>query len=352
MINRRNWLLTIEYLDYRSSVDQLCAGSLQKEETHVRILLEWLQETPFSNARDKRPTLPEYLQETAKNSKNGAYSATYIKKILSSARRFFEWLAENKSGYKKINTAWRKTLKAKRLTEIPTNREAVSLEEIKVIASAPAPTIGEKRIQAMAVFLFLSGMRISAFVSLPIQGVDIINKKIMQFPNMGVRTKNRKHAITFLLDIPELLEVVQAWDKLVRETLPETGFWFAPLSPDTGEIDPTNTTCPESRASLATRQLKTWLSSIGIKAYSPHKFRHGHVHYGLERSQTIADYKAVSMNVMHSNMEITDQFYSVLNENSVQNRIQNLGNKPENSQSEEELFREFLAFKRWKDTQE
>ena len=50
---------------------------------------------------------------------------------------------------------------------------------------------------------------------------------------MGVRTKNKKHATTFLLPIPELLEVVKDWDREVRKVNPE-GLWFAPFSPRQG----------------------------------------------------------------------------------------------------------------------
>ena len=32
---------------------------------------------------------------------------------------------------------------------------------------------------------------------------------------------------------------------------------------------------------------------------SPHKFRHGHAVYALQHAKTMADYKAVSMNLMH-----------------------------------------------------
>ena len=38
--------------------------------------------------------------------------------------------------------------------------------------------------------------------------------------------------------LQELLEVVELWDREIRKVLPEDGFWFAPLSPDTGEINP------------------------------------------------------------------------------------------------------------------
>ena len=351
MILRDNWKQTKTYLEYRSSVDQICDGSLGKEETHLRYLLEWLQETPFSKARDKRPTLPEFLQNNRLDQQEGTLSEVYLKKLLATARRFFLWLSENNSGYNHLNHTWRNTLKVKRMSHIPKTREVVTLDDILKMAVVPVLTIAEKRIQAAAVFLYLSGMRVGAFVSMPIFVVDLQKNLIRQHPNLGVRTKNGKYATTTLLDIPELLEIVQAWDKLVRSVLPEHGYWFAPLSPDTGNIDPNNFSCPESRRSLLNRQLKLWLKSHDLPDYSPHKFRHGHVHYGMQHSQTIADYKAVSMNVMHSSMEITDEYYSVLNDSEQQNRIKNLSHQTKRTDNQEDLFREFEAFREWKRSQ-
>lgn len=53
------------------------------------------------------------------------------------------------------------------------------------------------------------------------------------------------------------------------------------------------------------------------------------------------------MNVMHANMEITDAFYSNLNDSEVQNRISGL-NKQEQSLVDNELeqFRQFLEWKK------
>jgi len=155
--------------------------------------------------------------------------------------------------------------------------------------------------------------------------VDIPNRKVNQYPNLGVRTKNRKRGITFLLPIPELLKVVQEWDDEVRANLPSTGFWFAPLSPETGQIDLSVKSIGEHRAILARKNIKAFLDEANLPYHSPHKFRHGHIQYGLANSKSIADYKAVSMNVLHSSMEITDQFYSNLNDGEVQNRIGSLG---------------------------
>jgi hypothetical protein len=126
-------------------------------------------------------------------------------------------------------------------------------------------------------------MRIGAFVSLPLRAVDIPEWTIIQYPGLGVRTKNRKHGITYLLDIPELLKVVEEWDDEIWGILSPSGFWFAPFSPDNGQIDIVCKGIGEHRMAVARKNLQAWLKKVGLPYHSSHKFRHGHIHYGLER---------------------------------------------------------------------
>lgn len=341
MINRQNWQLTKKYLDYRLRVDQVSRPSMEKEKTHLRYALEWAQETTFQKASEVAPSFPQFLLTSRLDGSAGRLSVVYIKKILSTARLFFTWLSDNQTGYKHIKQAWIKTIKVKRLSDMPKNKESVSFEEIQAIASAPVRTIQERRARAGLVFLYLSGMRIGAFVSMPVEAVDISNRCVNQNPALGVRTKNGKAAKTYLLDIPELLKVVQNWDDVVRAY---GGLWFASLSFATGEIVLQD--AGEHRKNLARRNFRDWLSSVGLPYHSPHKFRHGHIHYGLKRSKNIADFKAVSMNVMHSTIDITDQFYSVLQDDEVKNRISTFGNVSEVI-GEDVIIQKFRRFLEW-----
>lgn len=349
MIFKQNWQLIKKYLDYRFRVDQITKGSLKKEQTHLRYLLEWAGDSSFRLSPSFRPPFPEYMLSSRLDGEEGQLSPTYLKKTLATARLFFSWLSDNEPGFKSLKNSWIRTIKLKRLSNVPKTREAVTLEEVQAIAASPARTISERRARAAAVMLFLSGMRIGAFVSLPLKAVEIPNFKIIQYPSLGVRTKNKKYGITYLLDIPELLKVVKEWDDEVRAILPLTGFWFAPLSPETGEIDLNVSSVGEHRATLARRNIKEFLDNANLTYHSPHKFRHGHIQFGLAHSNTIADYKAVSMNVMHSSMEITDEVYSNLNDGDVQNRISGLNKQDQPLKDNElELFREFLDFKKKK----
>jgi len=55
----------------------------------------------------------------------------------------------------------------------------------------------------------------------------------------------------------------------------------------------------------------------GLPYHSPHKFRHGHAVYVLSMAKDVAALKAVSQNLMHENLTITDGVYGVLSDTDV-----------------------------------
>ena len=192
------------------------------------------------------------------------------------------------------------------------DHEFVSFEEILLIARAPVYSLRDKRIKAAAVLWFFSGIRIGAFVTLPIKAVNLENLEIYQFPSLGVHTKFGKSATTDLLNIPELIAIIKEWDQLVRSQLPDTAYWFASLSPETGTFDKSISIVGENRGSRAYKDLKEWLDRVGLPFHSPHKFRHGYAVFGIKHFTTLAQLIALSQNLMHSNISITDGIYGML----------------------------------------
>lgn len=324
MINKKNWKLVKAFLNERFHTDQISIGSWRAEEIYIKYLLLWADSASFVNAPSIMPTFPEYMRSARMDGKDEPLSPTHIKKILATARRFFFWLYENDYEYRKLKPSWIEKIKTKRLSEVPQNKEYVTFEEILQIANAPVESLVERRIRAAAVFWYLSGIRVGAFVTLQLRAVDIENRFVYQYTSLGVRTKNGKSAKTILYPIPQLIEVIKEWDDEVRSCLPENGFWFAPLSPDTGEIDSSCVWVGDARSNLARKNLKEWLKKVGLPYHSPHKFRHGHVHYGQAHSKTQEDFKAVSQNVMHSTTGITDQFYSNMDDDDKKSRIDSM----------------------------
>lgn len=326
MINRGNWRLIRAYLKYRAEVDQISKKSVRLEETWLRHVLEWADDRPFVQVPKIRPTLPEYMLTARLDGEKGQLSSVYIKKVISSGKRFFQWLVKHRQGFSgSFTTAWLETLKPPRLENETKEHEAVTLEEVRAMAAAPVYSLRDRRIRAAAAFWFLSGIRIGAFVTLPIIAVNLQDRSVKQWPSLGVHTKFNKKATTYLVDIPDLMEVVGEWDQEVRRNLPETNYWFAPLSPETGGFDPAITEVGQHRYHRAAKDLQDWLNRVGLPYHSPHKFRHGHAVYGVKKAKDVADLKAVSQNLMHSNLSITDGVYGVLSSADVGKRIAGLG---------------------------
>ena len=325
MINRTNWELVKKYLQYRKEIDQVSDKTIRLEETWLKYFLTWLDKNSIDQAPAIRPTFPEYVQGLLTEEGQDHLSPVYMRKIISSAKRFLEWLIRQKRGYfHKVNQAWLDTLKLPRLPDTQDEHEAVTIEEIRAMAKAPVYSMRDRRIRAAAVLWFLSGIRVGAFVTLPIKSVNLERNEIYQWPAYGVHTKFGKKGTTYLLNIPDLLAVVKEWDEEVRKKLNDTNYWFAPLSEETGTFDAVICDIGSSRESRAYKDLKDWLFRVGLPFHSPHKFRHGYAVYGIKHAKTYTQLKAISQNLMHSSIAITDGIYGMLSYDDMKRQLDSL----------------------------
>lgn len=97
---------------------------------------------------------------------------------------------------------------------------------------------------------------------LKIKAITLNNLSVNQWPQLGVQTKNKKLATTYLLNIPELLKVVNEWDKLIRSKMPDNYYWFSPFSPETGSFDINIKECGNYRDTRARKDLREWLDRV------------------------------------------------------------------------------------------
>jgi integrase len=169
-------------------------------------------------------------------------------------------------------------------------------------------------------------MRADALASIPISCVDLPNRTIYQLPERGVRTKGRKAAKTYLLDIPDLLEVVTRWDAFLKansQTLTADCLWYSTLTRDGMTLTPTSRAFA-GRYNILKEDLHIICQLAGIPYLSPHKLRHGHTVYALKKAKNVAQLKAISQNIMHKSLVTTDQIYGRLINDDVQDIISSL----------------------------
>jgi len=118
--------------------------------------------------------------------------------------------------------------------------------------------------------------------------------------------------------------VVKEWDDLVRRQLPPTAMWYTSLHSRWGVHSLSEKRAGDNRNISLTKRLRKLYLAAGMEPKSPHKFRHGHAVYGLQHARSMADYKAVSMNLMHNDIRVTDAVYAVLSKEDVRARIASL----------------------------
>ena len=325
MIHRPNYRDVKRYLRYLAEVKLNSQKTVRKRWGQLRHLLEWADDKALTRAAAIRPAFPQYLLTARNDGRDEQLSPEAIKATCGTARRFFVWARmEHPRRYRGVGVVWIDTLTAPRVTGgEPSTREVFDLASVRRILELRPETLTERRDQAAIAFLFLSGMRVGAFVTAPINAIDLGERSVKQWPSLGVQTKNGKAATTYLLDIPDLLHTVGGWDSLVWASLPPTDLWYAALTTDGMDFLGGGKRTVTRRNFLA-RGIRRLCNAAGIPYLPPHSLRHGHAVYALKKAKTVADLKAVSQNLMHSSLVVTDGIYGVLTKKDVSQRIASL----------------------------
>ncbi len=326
MINRQNWLDTKEFLTYYERIGREEA-SVKRVRGMLRHLLEWADEKPFGRAREIDPAYQTYLLTARADGKGERLSPASMKKACEYARVFFGWIRnEHPARYRNLSTSWIETVRpgtSRSLHSRYHEHQFWSEENILKIAALTPANPTEERDQAAVCFLFLSAMRAQAFVSMPVAALNLQERKVKQFPELGVHTKNGKAEITSMLRIPELMEVVEAWDQTVREAgaalwYPRIDRWHRFLEADGADLN------WESRTKTLNCGIRILCKKADVPYLSSHKLRHGHTVYAMKRVKDMKQLKTLSQNLMHSSVAITDGIYGRLVSDDIASLYDNL----------------------------
>ncbi len=322
MINRQNWLDVRVYLRYIERMRQLDAETVVRSRAHLRHLLEWADETPLGKVPKIDPTFPVYLLAVPLASSSIIRGLSVVRGFYTFAR--VEWPGR----YRATTDSWISMLQPPRLARADSQlrtHQFWSVEDVLKVAAVSTETLRQERGKVAVCMLFLSGMRADALATLPVSCVDLAAGQVVQDPQQGVRTKNRKAAITYFLDIPDLMKVVADWDRRVRALSPGA-LWYATLTSDAMTITET-TRAFAGRNNVVERDVRLICALTGVPYLSPHKLRHGHVVYALKKARNMAEMKAISQNVMHASVTITDQVYGNLIGDDIKSTIAGLGQR-------------------------
>lgn len=328
MINRQNWLLTEEYLStgIKEENPNVTQTSIDRYEFSLKHLLLWADDLPLDVAlNSKNPPFTTYVKNLPARRGEGTIALESQKKIILVSKKFLQWAKDNKSNeVKNLASKNIKTLVHPKISSQPTDPISVSLDEVLELTSFDCgDNLSHQRDLAAMAFAFLSGARAGAIASAPIKTINLDDMCFMQYPELGVKTKNGKREQTFLLPIPELISVVKRWDNYVRSNLADTELWYAPLTNHWGKYELSDLPAGANRNHAINDQFGVMYEKAGMKDKykSPHKYRHGHAVYGISRCKNMAEYQSISRNLMHSNLAITDKIYAVIERDERRNII-------------------------------
>lgn len=317
MIRRENWLLTEKYLKagIKDENPHISDVSIERYEFALRHLLIWADELSFEDALNtKSPSFTNHVANLPARRGEGHLSLEAQKKIILVSKKFLDWAKGNgERGTKKIELRKMKGLVHPKVTKSMGDPISVDLDEVLRLASFNfGESILDMRDIAALCFVYLSGARRNAVETAPIRAIEIETMCFYQYPSWGVHTKNGKSEQTFLLPIPALVDVIKRWDSFVRNNLPDTAPWFYPFENHWGNYTLANSIGDRASSTALIDRFESLYEKAGMKELykSPHKYRHGHAVYSLSRCKTMADYQAVSRNLMHSSLAITDGIYA------------------------------------------
>jgi integrase len=328
VICRSNYLLAKEFVAYLQEVMQLNPNSIGRYWAYLKHLLIWADAVPLSHAASIRPTFTSYLTRLPDGAERPSpFASMTLKKILQVSKRFFVWLKTTyPHDFRQVPAAWIDALRLPRGNQPVEEHVFVTLDQVlELVRVSVAPSdLATWRDQAAAAMLFLSGARASAFASLTLDCIDLPSRTIKQWTALGVRTKNSKSATTFLLEIPELLQAAERWDGYIRSRLPSTAAWYTSIIQNWGDQQLSVEPPSINRGEALLKRLRRLFALAQVPYKSPHAFRHGHAVFALQHCRTMADYKAVSMNLMHDNIRVTDGIHAPLATDEVKQRVSGL----------------------------
>lgn len=356
LIDRRNHHLVMEFLAYEQRLRQLSPESVRRYESYMKHLLLWAMDVPLSKAHTVEPSLISYLSSKVSVKSGNDLSRESWRKILGLSTRFFIWERnEYPKEFAELTQHWIDSLRIPKSIDQSDDREVVHLEEVQALIQVISENgdLSLLRSQAAAAFLFASGIRAGAFVTLPIEAVDIGKGSVKQLKQLGVRTKNGRSAQTPLLQIPDLTLVIKRWDSLVRSQLPPFAPWFALIHNEWGYQRLIGNAPGKGRQHQLNQDLRRLFRMAGLPYKSAHKFRRGFVTFTFKQAKTLQDFKAISLTVMHRSLNITDQYYAKFSDEDTREIIRNLtaadgevtGRDQPEVDEDAALIAEFLRFR-------
>lgn len=314
-IRYQNEMIKREYFAYLKGAGRYSDSSIGTYERAILLWQEFNKNADFRGFnKDRAAEFKAWLDD------DKGLSPTYRYHTLRKLKGFLLWLSKQR-GYKGsinptdidfLNLSRKESLQASQ----ETYRRMPSVKDVETVLSSIEPkTEVDLRDRAFISLLLLTGIRISAAVSLPIKSFDREKCIILQYPKFGVDTKFAKPITTafFPTQSGKPKQYFLEWcDYLVNER----GFQDDdPIFPMTkvaqGEKNVNFHSCGEvakqfwGSSGPARKMFTRRFLAAGVGHHNPHAIRHLLVSEFSKMPLTELQKKAISKNLGHENVGTT-----------------------------------------------
>ncbi len=211
--NKDNLRIKRKYLLWRKDAQGISEASLDKSAAAITLYDDWLGGKDFRAFHAERARSFKRHLASLRNERTGApLSATTTNGTLRELKAFFYWMADQPSYKSKISrsdadylTPDRKSENARRGTLWKPHPSPARARH--VIETMPTGTVIERRNRALLAFLFLTGSREGAAISLPLRNLDL-KSGCVQFDGRYVDTKFGKSFSTGFYPFGEFAEII------------------------------------------------------------------------------------------------------------------------------------------------
>jgi integrase len=322
--------------DYQTNLKQahgLNDKTIDAALRHIRQFEEAMDNVDFSQvSRDKIIGYKDILRSKAEE--EGSLSASTVVHSLGTLKAFFLWLSKQPSFSKMPRDLPDYFTPPKRLVKIAnaaTEKYVPSADEIRaLIAAAPINTVQQRRDQAMIAFLYLTGVRDGALITLRIKHVNVSRKIVFQDAK-EVATKASKTMRTAWFPVGEDIEtIIVDWLAELRGLGAQDDDPLFPrgFKKHWGELKEVRFDFLAS-ATPVRHMMKTAADSAGTQYFRPHAIR-STIARMIERwGATAEERKALSQNLGHEDYHTTLVYYGALDEDHQHAIVESIRNRGE-----------------------
>ncbi|MCX5568167.1 MULTISPECIES: tyrosine-type recombinase/integrase [Kaistia] len=343
-MNPSNERLRHAYIEHLRDAKKYSDKTIDAAMRHLSELERFLDGNDFERlTKSEAKAFSERVHQRPSKAGAETLSDSSIVHTLSDLRAFYGWLTTIKNRKVDLEAVARLTPSRRVLMGLRTQPDKAppTPDHIRrVLAAMDDQTVIERRDRALVAFIFLTGMRVGAVISLRCKHVKLADRQVMQDAR-EVNTKFGKNMLTSWFPVGDDIEhIVVAW---VKERLESGAKPDAPLFPAKPRYRLPGDETPEKDAFWKTSEpvrevFQEACQAAGIDYINPHSVRDTLMLLGLEMCATWEELKAWSQNLGHEKLDTSMVHYGKLDTNRQTDLMQSLVRTDLTVRAEQEML--------------